>query len=59
MIVNDNDYRNELLRSAITGWSGHGWKDGRHIADLEEYFEGVKDKIEVILAENNEKGDRT
>lgn len=47
---------NEVLMRTITGWAGHGWKDGMYVDDLEDYFTEVKDKIEVILAGKQEGG---
>ena len=59
MIVNDWNDQKEFLRSIITGWTGHGWKDGKYVDDLEEYFTDVLSKIEADEAEKADEAEGT
>jgi hypothetical protein len=33
------------LLDSITGWDGYGWKDGKYIDDINEYFDKVKEEV--------------
>lgn len=51
MFINRTKDGEAALRRAITGWSGHGWKDGRYVDDIEEYFDKVREEIKALEAE--------
>ena len=30
------------IRPHLTGWNAYGWKDGKYIDDIQEYFDGIE-----------------